>query len=38
MREHWSVQDGVLTYTGKGNNLCTQNPIYFRNIYVRELP
>lgn len=24
MREHWRVEDGALTYDGKGNNLCTQ--------------
>lgn len=24
MREHWHVEDGALTYDGKGNNLCTQ--------------
>ncbi|MGQ9504780.1 MAG: 3-keto-disaccharide hydrolase [Thermogutta sp.] len=23
MREHWSVQDGVLVFDGKGSNLCT---------------
>lgn len=23
MNEHWSVKDGVLTYTGKGQSLCT---------------
>ena len=23
MREHWSVEDGVLIYDGKGNSLCT---------------
>lgn len=23
MREHWSVADGVLTFDGKGDNLCT---------------
>lgn len=23
MRAHWSVQDGVLVFDGKGNNLCT---------------
>jgi hypothetical protein len=24
MRANWSVQDGVLAYTGKGNSLCTE--------------
>lgn len=23
MKEHWSVADGILTYTGKGQSLCT---------------
>jgi hypothetical protein len=24
MRQHWRVEEGVLTYDGKGSNLCTQ--------------
>ena len=24
MREHWSVQDGVLVFDGEGDNLCSQ--------------
>jgi hypothetical protein len=24
MREHWSVQDGILTFDGKGASICTQ--------------
>ena len=34
MREHWSVQDGVLTYTGKGNSLCTQKQYGNFELYV----
>ena len=27
MRQHWQVQDGVIVYDGKNNNLCTQREV-----------
>jgi hypothetical protein len=34
MRANWSVQDGVLAYTGKGNSLCTEKPYGDFELYV----
>ena len=34
MREHWSVVDGVLTYDGKGQSLCTDKDYGDFELYV----
>ncbi|MEM8668886.1 MAG: DUF1080 domain-containing protein [Planctomycetota bacterium] len=34
MREHWSVIDGVLTYDGKGQSLCTEKNYGDFELYV----
>jgi len=34
MREHWSVVDGVLTYDGKGQSLCTDRDYGDFELYV----
>ena len=34
MRANWSVQDGVLAYTGKGNSLCTDKQYANFELYV----
>lgn len=34
MNEHWSVNDGVLTYDGKGQSLCTQRDYGDFEMYV----
>jgi hypothetical protein len=34
MREHWSVNDGVLTYDGKGASLCTAKDYKDFELYV----
>lgn len=34
MREHWSVNDGVLTYDGKGASLCTVKDYADFELYV----
>lgn len=34
MRDHWSVNDGVLTYDGKGQSLCTQKDYGDFEFYV----
>ena len=34
MRANWSVQDGVLAYTGKGNSLCTEQQYANFELYV----
>jgi hypothetical protein len=34
MREHWSVNDGVLTYDGKGASLCTVKDYKDFELYV----
>jgi hypothetical protein len=34
MREHWSVNDGVLTYDGKGASLCTAKDYQDFELYV----
>ncbi|REJ89242.1 MAG: DUF1080 domain-containing protein [Planctomycetota bacterium] len=34
MREHWSVEDGVLIYDGKGNSLCTVKDYGDFELYV----
>ena len=34
MREHWSVVDGVLTYDGKGQSLCTAKDYADFELYV----
>jgi len=34
MRSHWSVADGVLTYDGKGQSLCTAQDYGDFELYV----
>ena len=34
MREHWSVENGVLTYDGKGQSLCTSKDFGDFEMYV----
>ena len=34
MREHWSVTDGILTYDGKGQSLCTSTDYGDFEMYV----
>ena len=34
MRANWSVQEGVLAYTGKGNSLCTEKQYANFELYV----
>ncbi len=34
MREHWSVADGVLTYDGRGQSLCTERDYGDFEMYV----
>ncbi|EAQ79100.1 family 16 glycoside hydrolase [Blastopirellula marina] len=34
MREHWTIEDGVLTYDGKGQSLCTDKDYADFEMYV----
>lgn len=34
MREHWSVEDGILIYDGKGQSLCTEKDYRNFEMYV----
>ena len=34
MKAHWSVSDGVLSYDGKGQSLCTQTNYGDFELYI----